>query len=375
MLSTLFRATTRSFSTENNPLKLARILAMQHHQASALSFDPVTAPDSEILAYASLYGLERESLALQDRLVRFGRKALRQIKENRLPENSRFRNSLPADLAEAASPSDAAIIRWFADLVVDSASIFETPALVEFHKVKFETDARRQRLIKWLSTPSGPSTTPPSPKKLEDLAKLTLEELLNERQSIEDERKRQAIIHHLLAENLCDEATITTQGTTLASVRTLRNKLRGDKAAVGLRRANLTKYLTEANASFASDASLEQLENIYAPIKAAKDEAVAREKLYRWFFNSGKSRAGLESIDYQNPSTPVSQLESVKHDWLIKDKAARVEAAKTKLVEQARKFAAKMQEKGKLAEFDYRETNDDQVVAWFVEVKKKKKIF
>ncbi len=59
---------------------------------------------------------------------------------------------MPEELLAAGSPWDAAIVQWFADLVIYSATISETPALAEFKNVRFENDFERVRLLRWLGT-------------------------------------------------------------------------------------------------------------------------------------------------------------------------------------------------------------------------------
>ena len=348
---------------EKTRLVLARLLVLQHQQRGALSFDPTKKTDEEILAYHSLYNLERETLALQDRLVKFGRKAMRQIKEDRIPASSRFRNSLPAELSSSANPSDAAIVSWFANLVLNSPEN-DTPALAEYELNKFQSDAARKRLIAWLS-----SSKVTDLEKLKfnaasgHLANLSLADLTSLRESIEDSRKMASISASLVASNLCSSADIEAHQDSLSSLRQFRSKLLGERSAIALRRATLHKQLTIAEIPFSAEADLVHLEKLYLPVKLAKQEEQARQKLGHFF-----AKHALP-VHLSIATSPVSELEAARTALVAEIKMKREEARHIKQVDQARQCAAKLHEKGKLPDFDYRETSDNDLLAWYLQRK------
>ena len=346
---------------EKTRLVLARLLVLQHQQRGALSFDPTKKTDDEILAYHSLYNLERETLALQDRLVKFGRKAMRQIKEDRIPASSRFRNSLPAELSNSVNPSDAAIVSWFANLVLHSPEN-DTPALAEYELNKFQSDAARKRLIAWLSS-SKVTDLEKLKVHASHLANLSLADLTSLRESIEDSRKIASISASLVASNLCSSADIQAHQDSLSSLRQFRSKLLGERSAIALRRATLHKQLSVAEIPFSADADLVHLEKLYLPVKLAKQEEQARQKLGHFF-----AKHSLP-VHLSIATSPVSELEAARTAIVAEIKMKREEARHIKQVDQARQCAAKLHEKGKLPDFDYRETSDNDLLAWYLQRK------
>lgn len=371
---------------------------MQHHAERPLGFDPVSASDEQILAYSRLYNLERETLALQDRLVRFGRRAIKQIKQNRIPANSRFRGSLPPELAEAASPADADVVRWFADLVVSRA--YETPALAEFERHKFETDQTRLRLLAWFS------------KQTEEVREavsdeMPLEQLTQRRQAIENAKKRKEIYEALISEGV---PSSSIESLDLAGIRTFRAKLRGERNADHLRKTTLLRLLAQVGIlthEIPASPTLEQLEALYAPHRAAKEDKLAREKFRQWFTAKqivlpvDFDRLPLPDLDRMKQTSvaalkdakktsqllqwfaarrvdvagleDAAALEAKKAELVAAEKKKREEAKLAKRVERARTAAAKFHAKGKLTAFDHRETDDVTILAWFEQEVEKKK--
>ena len=94
--------------------------------------------------------------------------------------------------------------------------------------------------------------------------------------------------------------------------------------------------------------------------KKEKEETPVEEKkrkaLLEWF---------AEKEERVDQSSSTDLLAQKKADFIAAEKQKREEERVAKRVEKARAAAAKAHSKGNLSEFDYRETDDQTVLAWF----------
>ena len=134
---------------ERQRLELAMKEATTRFSAGTLNFDPQSVPPTKVLEWHTLYSTEREAVEYRANLLKFGRKALKQIRENRIPADSKWSSETPAELLEP-SVGDDAVISWFSDVVAKFKKS-ETQALEDFMKPKELTESQKEAKNKLLA--------------------------------------------------------------------------------------------------------------------------------------------------------------------------------------------------------------------------------
>ena len=128
----LFCSRAARDTVEDSKLTVARVEASRKFDEGGLNFDPFTATNEQLLEWHTLYSTEREAVKYRADLLKYGRKALRQIRENRIPAGSKWITETPVELL-LPTATDQEVIAWYSKIVVEFQE-GETSAAEEYRR-------------------------------------------------------------------------------------------------------------------------------------------------------------------------------------------------------------------------------------------------
>ena len=132
-------------ATDALKLQIARAEAKRKAQAGLLKFDYEHASDSDILEWHSLYTTELAAIQYRSNLLKFGRMALKQINQNRIPVDTKLTTGLPPELL-LPNVADDAVVQWFSQVIANFKES-DTSAMQEFQKPRELTPQQQKKRL------------------------------------------------------------------------------------------------------------------------------------------------------------------------------------------------------------------------------------
>ena len=129
-------------ATDALKLQLAKAEAKKKAQGGLLNFDYDSASDSDILEWHSLYTTEMAAIQYRNNLLKFGRMALKQISQNRIPVDSKLTSGMPSELL-LPNVTDDAVVQWFSQVIANFKES-DTSAIQEFQTPRELTPSQQQ---------------------------------------------------------------------------------------------------------------------------------------------------------------------------------------------------------------------------------------
>jgi len=330
-------------ATEAFKLQQAKAEVRKKQLSGALTFDATKASESEILKWYDNYAFETSLVQHKQNLLKFGKMALRQIQQNRIPVDSVFASGTPPELLKPSASEDA-VVEWYSQVL---EKLTDTSAFDQFKEAQTPLSPKqieqRETLLDYFKKnfPDLEVLTLTIPL-LQALKKDLAEEATNAK-SAEAEAKRAA---QALARQAAEEAKNAKSAEAEAK-----------RAAQALAR----QAAQEAKTAKAAEAEAKRAAQALA--REAAEEAKAAKAAEADAKRAAQALARQAAEDAKNAR---------KAETLAKREAQAKERYYQKL-HNARLTAGRQHKRGKITNFDYRETDDETILAWYADFKKREK--